>query len=224
MARIIIILSDPPLPFGDAAARWYYVLLRGLVERGHCVSALAVCSDPRQGGQVAELFPTSSYDLRLYASPARSGLRAKVETMRRPYSYLFGPDLRRDLAAELARGFDVLHLEQLWTGWLGLPHTERAVLHIHYLLGIDLAEAPARSWMERARWTAALRAERWLLRHYPTITTLTPRLTDRVRRINPRGAVHTVPLGLDLSLYPFEPTAPAPRPPGGGRGGGVGGG
>ena len=43
-------------------------------------------------------------------------------TIRRPYSYMFGPELRRDLAAELARGFDVLHLEQLWSGWLGLGH------------------------------------------------------------------------------------------------------
>jgi glycosyltransferase involved in cell wall biosynthesis len=41
------------------------------------------------------------------------------------------------------------------------------------------------------------------VRRYPVIRTLTPRLTDRVRVLNPGASVHTIPLALDLSLYPF---------------------
>src|SRR5438552_12716748 len=66
---------------------------------------------------------------------------------------------------------------------------------------------------ERLRRRAIFRAERAWLCRYPTITTLTPRLTERVRRIAPRAAVHTVPLGMDLSLYPFEPARPSRAAP-----------
>ncbi len=97
MPRIIVVLPDPPLPFGNAAARWYYVLVRGLVERGHEVTAFAVLHDPRQGEDVAKLFAGPEYDVRLYSLPRRGGLRAKLESMRRPHSYLFGPDLRAEL-------------------------------------------------------------------------------------------------------------------------------
>ena len=54
--RVVVVMIEPPLPFGSAAARWYYVLLRGLVERGHRVTAFAVCSNAadveKAGGDV----------------------------------------------------------------------------------------------------------------------------------------------------------------------------
>ena len=33
--RVVLVLPDPPLPFGNAAARWFWVLVKGLHERGH---------------------------------------------------------------------------------------------------------------------------------------------------------------------------------------------
>ena len=42
------------------------------------------------------------------------------------------------------RGFDVLHLEQLWSGWLGLAHRRKALVNIHCLPSVDLAGAPRR--------------------------------------------------------------------------------
>src|SRR5689334_8333920 len=109
-------LLEPPLPFGNAAARWYYVMLRELVRRGHRVSAFAACSKPDEIAPARELFPSPDYDLRCYPMSARRGLLASLQTFRRPYSYLFSPELRRDLWMELRqREFDVLHLEQLWS-------------------------------------------------------------------------------------------------------------
>src|SRR5207247_586625 len=78
------------------------------------------------------------YDLHLFPFPDRGGWRGKAETLLRPYSYMFGPDLRQALGAALAQGFDVLHLEQLWSGWLGLEHVDRALVNVHYLSAIDL--------------------------------------------------------------------------------------
>jgi glycosyltransferase involved in cell wall biosynthesis len=213
MSRILLVLTDPPLPFGDAAARWYYVLMRGLVERGHDVTAFVVCGDHEQASEVSERFPASGYDVRLYAPSARRGPLRKLETLRRPYSYRFSPELRRDLDTELARGADVLHLEQLWCGWLGLEHVDRAVLSVHYLFDIDFSDQPPASLIDHLRRGMTLRAERHLLRRYPTIATLTPRLSDRVHQLSPRSRVHTVPLGLDVSLYPFEPGESATHDP-----------
>jgi glycosyltransferase involved in cell wall biosynthesis len=113
----------------------------------------------------------------------------------------------------LARGFDVLHLEPLWAGWVGLEYAERALLHIHYLYCFDLAQKVAGSIVERARRIATRRAERELLRSYPTISTLTPRSTACVEAINPGPRVHTAPFGIDLALYPFEPGRTATGPP-----------
>jgi hypothetical protein len=191
MLRIVITLSDPPLPFGNAAARWYHVLIRGLSQRGHHVSTFAVCDDPAQAAQVAALFPKPQFDVRLYERPLRRGLRAKLESWRRPYSYSFSPDLRRDLEAELAKGVDVLHLEQTWCGWLGLDQTDRSLVNVLNLYQIDLSARQPSSLYDRLRRRAVFRAERSLLRSFPSITTLTPRLTREVRRISPQSAVHT---------------------------------
>jgi glycosyltransferase involved in cell wall biosynthesis len=210
--RVVMAMIEPPLPFGNAAARWYYVLLKGLVGRGHRVTAFAACSKPREIDEVRALFPAPDYDLRPYPFPPGGGLAAKWRTIRRPYSYMFGPEFRRDLGAALAGGFDVLHLEQLWAGWLGLGHAARAVVNVHYLARIDLAEAPDSGASGRLRHRMMLGAEARLLRSYPTITTLSPRLTEAVAAISPRARVSTVPLGIDASLYPFG-TDEAPRPP-----------
>jgi glycosyltransferase involved in cell wall biosynthesis len=211
--RIVLVFIEPPLPFGNAAARWYYVLLKGLVARGHRVTAFAACSKPDEAEEARALFPPPAYDLRTYPIANGTGLLSKFKTLRRPFSYLFHEDLRRDLAAELSKGFDVLHLEHLWSGWLGLDHLAKSVLHIHYLFKIDLAgEAGARA-MDPLRLRLTLAAERQLLRKYPQITTLTPRLSASVSEISPSAQVDTVPLGIDASLYPFDPSPPPVRRP-----------
>jgi glycosyltransferase involved in cell wall biosynthesis len=211
--RIVLMMIEAPLPFGHAAARWSYVLLKGLVERGHDVTAFAACSTPMEIDRVKELFPSGQYDLRCYAFPRRSGFRAKVETLRQPYSYPFSPELRRDLDAELSRSFDILHLEQVWSGWLGLQHARKTLLHILSLYNIDLAEVPNESFVNRMRRSAMLRTEIKLLRHYPTISTLSKRLYQRIQVISPVSQAFIIPLALDLSLYPFNASnIPEPEP------------
>jgi glycosyltransferase involved in cell wall biosynthesis len=199
--RVILVMIEPPLPFGNAAARWYYVLLKGLVERGHQVTALAACSKRAEIEESRQLFPAADYDLRLFATPTRRGLKNKLATLRRPYSYMFSDAMKRDIAAELARGFDVLHLEQLSSGWLGLDHADKAVVNVHFLYSIDLAAAEVTRVEE---WLMS-RAERLLLRSYSRFSTLSERLAETVREANPRAAVAVVPLGIDVSLYPYIP-------------------
>ncbi len=206
--RVVLVMTEPPLPFGNAAARWYYVLLKGLVERGHQVTALAAASQQEDVVAAADLFPAKHYDLRCCRHFSRRGIAGKWQSLRCPHSYLFAPELRRDLKRELSTGIDVLHLEHNWSGWLGPDATSPSILAVHYLVQIDLAEMPASSIGDRLRNMAICRAERRLLQRYRTIATVTPALAARVREIAPNATVHTVPLAFDISLYPFEPEPP----------------
>ncbi len=206
--RIVLVLPDPPLPFGNAGARWFYVLLKELVARGHRVTAISGAAHSAEVERVKELFPNGSYDVRCFPSEG-GGWRGRLQRLRQPYSYVYSQAMRRALDAELARGFDILHLEQLWSGWLGLPHRHRTLINIHYSFSIDQSGRPAASWSERVARFRARRAERFLLRQYPHICTLSSRLRDYVKRINPAAGLHTIPLGLDCGLYPFEAPAAA---------------
>jgi glycosyltransferase involved in cell wall biosynthesis len=207
-------MNEAPLPFGHALGRWYWVLVRGLVERGHRVTAFATCANSDDMARVRALFPPPGYELRLYPFPERKGVRRKWQTIRRPYSYMIHPELRHDLQAELSQGCDVLHLEGIWSGWLGERCDPRkVVLNFHSLYDIDEEGQPGGGW--RGAFDRALRrrAEHHLLRSYGTLLTLTARLRDAVRAIAPRTPVHVVPLGLDAGQYPFIPAERRPREP-----------
>lgn len=203
-SRIVLVLPDAPLPFGGAAARWFYSLLRGLVDRGHRVTALVV-AESADADRSRELFPPDRYDVRYHRPPVRNGIFKKLESLVYPYSYIYSREFVGEIE-ELTRSRDsALHLEQLWSGWTGLGRVDRALLNIHYLYDIDLADERPNSFEGRLRRAMTFRGERALLRRYPVITTLSDRLSQRTREINKSAQVTTVPLGFDSSLYPFDP-------------------
>ncbi len=211
--RIVLLMIEPPLPFGNAAARWFYVLMKELVARGHTVKAFAVCSKPSDLELARDLFPSPEYDLRLFELPQRSGLKAKLETLRRPYSYLFSPELKAEFRSALAEGFDILHLEQLWAGWLGLEHRDRALVNVYHMVGIDLAESKPKSVREFFERELMFRTERRLLKEFTNIRACSPRLASEIQAINPKATVTSVPVGLDSSLYSYIPDDRRTREP-----------
>lgn len=208
--RIVIVTVEPPDPFGNAASRWFYVLFRGLVERGHDVTCLSTYSTTVSRDRALDLFARPDYDLRCFRVEEGRGVRGKLATAVRPYSYLFSHDLKREAERVLAQPFDVLHLEQLWSGWLGWRHAPRALLNVHYLYSADLLGIRPHGLYDAVRRRAALRAERTILRHFPHLATLTERLVGDVERLAGRRPA-LIPLGLDASLYEFngeDPTGP----------------
>ncbi|MFO0952646.1 MAG: glycosyltransferase family 4 protein [Isosphaeraceae bacterium] len=211
--RVVLVMIEPPLPFGNAAARWFYVSLRGLVERGHHVTAFAACGKPAEVEASRDLFPGPQYDFRPYPIEPDRRLSARLRTLSRPFSYMFSERLRTDLAATLAGGFDVLHLEQLWSGWLGLDHIDRTLVNVHYLLGIDLEATPPSGLGDRKDRILGLSAERRLIRRYRHLRACTPRLEESLRLLNPSAEVSTVPFGIDTTLYPFIPAERRQGPP-----------
>ncbi|MGH7924924.1 MAG: glycosyltransferase [Candidatus Binatus sp.] len=213
--RVALVMVEPPLPFGTAAARWYYVLLRGLVERGHRVTAFAVCSNASDLERAALMFPAPRYDLRCYPIESRNGVAAKLETIRRPHSHLFGDEVRRELAAVLREGCDVLHLETLWSGWSALEVDPAKVLvNLHYLYAIDDANSSFVDIRTGLQRTLRKRAERNLLRRFGTIAAITPRLESAARKITGGGVpVYRFPFAIDPTLYGFVPPQQRPARP-----------
>jgi glycosyltransferase involved in cell wall biosynthesis len=203
--RVVIAMIEPPLPFGNAAARWFYVLLKGLVERGHRVTAFAACSKPREIEESRALFPAPDYDLRLYPFPTGGGLASKWRTLRRPYSYMFGPELKRDLDAELAKGYDILHLEQLWAGWLALDRPDKALVNVHHLVWIDLEESRPKTRRDALDRRLSDHAERTLIRRLKHFRACSPRLVGPMKGVNPSADITVVPVGIDASLYEYIP-------------------
>lgn len=200
-------MVEPPLPFGHAAARGFYVLLKGLVARGHSVTAFAPFRTVENYNLARDTFPPSTYDLRLYRVPTQRRLRSKWQTLRRPYSYIFSPKLLRDLKAECENGYDIMHLETTWSGWMGrFGDPSKAVLNLHSFYGIDMANQPIGNLSNLLQNWLRTRAERHLLQKYPTLLTLSPRLKDAIQTVAKKPTVHVVPLGLDSSLYPFIPS------------------
>jgi glycosyltransferase involved in cell wall biosynthesis len=214
--RIIVVTPAVPHPFGDTAARWFYVLITELLARGHEVAALAVTEEPdKRVSEAKQWLSKHGGQLTLHCHRLQVdsfALRRKWQNLVRPRS-----EMLQDLALtgllqrELAKGYDVLHLEQMSTGWLGLG-VPRALLNVHFFDVIDWAEKENMGFRERKALWQARRATRHLLRGIPNIRLLTPRLQEVAESINPNPNARywVVPFALDTALYKMQTPAPEP--------------
>ncbi len=212
--RIVVVMPAAPHPFGDTAARWFYVLLKELAARGHEVVGLVATEEPEE--RVAE---AKQWLANLNGPLTLRWHRLKVDTLgvRRKWRNLLQPrsemlqdvELTTLLARELAHSYDVLHLEQMSTGWLGVD-VPRALLNVHYFDVIDRAGRPGMSFGEcKALWQAQ-RATKYLLNRIKNVRLLTPRLKEVAQSINPHGRYWVVPFALDPGLYSMPPLVEEP--------------
>ncbi len=221
--KIIVVTPAVPHPFGDTAARWFYVLITELLTRGHDVVAIAATEEPNE--RVAEAQQWLAKQVSSADPARRSGqltvhchrLRVDSFALRRKWLNLVRPrsELLQDsvltslLRQELAKGYDVLHLEQMATGWLGVG-VPRALLNVHFFDAIDWAEKENMGLGDHKALWQAQRATRELLRGIPNVRLLTPRLKEMAESINPKGRYWVVPFALDTRLYEMQPPAQAP--------------
>ena len=124
-------------------------------------------------------------------------------------------DVRRELAAVLRNGYDVLHLETAWSGWTALDaDPAKVVVNLLYLYAIDDANSSfvdIRTGLQRA---LRKRAERNLLRRFGTIAAITPRLESAARKITGgKVPVYWFPFAIDSTLYRFVPAQERPTRP-----------
>ena len=211
---IVVVIPAVPHPFGDTAARWFYVLLTELAERGHEVVALAATEEPEARITEAKQW-LAKHDG--YLTLCCHRLQVDAQALRRKWQNLIRPrsELLQDsnfsalVQRELAKGYDVLHLEQMSTGWLGVG-VPRALLNVHFFDVIDWAEKKNKTLQDRKALWQAQRATRRLLHAIPDVRLLTPRLKQAAEAINPEGRYWVVPFALDVSLYQVQPMVPEP--------------
>jgi glycosyltransferase involved in cell wall biosynthesis len=178
-------------------------MLKGLTARGHRVTAFAPCANSEEAAEAKRVFPAPEYALNCFEYSKRGYVASKFASLRRPQSYLYSGQFETALYRTLREPYDILHLEQQWSGWLTLPSRPRTVLNVHCLFRLDCPERPAGGLVEQARHRRMWDAEVTLLRSFPRVCTLTTEMSDEVRSIHPHASIHTVPFGMVLENYSF---------------------
>lgn len=205
-----------PAPFGDTAARWFDVLIRQLVGRGHEVDLLCVTEEPEsrlrdsRASLAAIAGPGRLASSFLRMMTTRHVWQRKLASARRPFSEIAQADgVRRAFDRAAAAGYDVLHVEQLWGGWLseGRP---RSVLNVHHLEIIDSELDVPASWRDRKTLWQMRRGTAAILARAANVRFFTPRLSDRARTFNERARHWVLPFALDLDRYALVPPVTAP--------------
>jgi glycosyltransferase involved in cell wall biosynthesis len=199
------VTPNEPFPFGQANGRWCHALLKGLECAGWDVRCLSVSTrnDWEQGARDA--FRDTDVRLRFYTpgnGASTSAWRRKWQTLREPFSYTYSDALRRDLDRELQAGYDVLHLEQLWAGYLD-HGTDRTLTSVHHLERLDLSGVWRPSTEFLMSKALMVSAERRLLGRLARLRATTDRLAREMAALNPRASIGVVPIALDPTLFEF---------------------
>ena len=213
--RVVVVTPAVPHPFGETAARGLSVLVSGRLARGAQVRCLVAATE--SDARIAEarqwlegLAGAGNLEVDVFPLALRPVLLRKWRSLWRPFSETrYAHGLAAALARHEAGGYDVLHLEQLWSGWLGLDRA-RALLNVYQLEVVDWEARRPDGWAE---WKALLqmrRATTRLLRGARRVRVVTPRLLACARGINPDADYAVVPFALDVSLYPLQPPTAEP--------------
>jgi polysaccharide biosynthesis protein PslH len=203
--KILMILIEPPLPFGNAGSRWFHVLLKGLDQRGHAVDVMVVSGVDSDIEKAKKKF-TDRENFFIFPFGKNRGLSGKLKTLLFPHRYIFNQDFRKKLRDLKPEHYDIIHIEQTWAGWIGFKFRNKTLMNVHFLQSIDLGVAESKTWKFWLLTKSWFLAEKYILMKYPYIRTCSPRLTEVVREWDAkRPMVATVPFSLDLNLYPWIP-------------------
>jgi glycosyltransferase involved in cell wall biosynthesis len=209
--KILVAMIEPPDPTGNASARWYFTFLSSLLERGHSITALATVSKPLESYSLGPCREWKKFTLHTFPVPTKKSWWQKISHLFFPFRGHFSADFHSRMAAEIESGYDIIHLEQTWCGWLALRSPKNSVLNVHYLRKIDTANMPESGLLPRLNHLLAVRAERYLIRRYPNIRVLSSRLDNEIKKFHPRGKISEVSFGMDVSSY--ERLTPAAKVP-----------
>jgi glycosyltransferase involved in cell wall biosynthesis len=197
--RVLVVLTQPPLPEGGAPGRTSIGLLRGLASHGISVQALAARQHFALPGEPPRDLGVEVVDL----PPEPPGWRARRLRLTRPRGEL-GRGAFAARVREAARDADVVHLEETETAWadegLDLP----ALVHLHYLVRRD--RSLATPWRRETRDAVELHlAERAALRRHRYLVASSPLVAEELRRWARHAEVVHAPLALDPELYAAAP-------------------
>jgi Glycosyl transferases group 1 len=190
--RILVVLTQPPLPEGGAPGRTAIGLLRGLMGHGIDVQAIAARRAFSAAGDVPADLPVEVVDVE-----PPGAFRARLQRLTRPLGELTGPFSERVRA--MAADADLVHLEETETVWCDEGIPKPSLVHLHYLARLDRGfGAP---WSKQFREVLdATRAERAAVRRHRHVVASSPAVAHALE-----GPVVVAPLSLDPALYEQAP-------------------
>jgi glycosyltransferase involved in cell wall biosynthesis len=197
--KVVVVLSQPPLPEGGAPGRCAVALLRGLMAHGLEVTAIAARREFSARGELPEDLPVEVVDLTT-APPSR---RSRLARLRRPLSELAVPTFT-DRVREAARDADVVHLEETETAWCDDGIAVPSLVHLHYLVRRDRPlGAP---WHQPFRHGLEVSfAERAAMRRHHYLVASSPLIAESLKQTAPLAHVALAPLSLDPRYYVAAP-------------------
>jgi polysaccharide biosynthesis protein PslH len=200
--KALLVLPEPPLPFGGAAARWYHSLLKGFSERDIHATVLT-CTGSKDRDEEAQELHGLKHELHFFR-PLQRNLLSAGRSLLKPFSYPFSAEMRKRLYCLPHESFDLIQFETHFTGWLMDRPIPGAVVDVLNLYCIDWQADRTTIWKTRIFRSLVLMAERKLLRRFSRFSALSDRLAKRITEINPRATGAITPLTLDPDLYTYD--------------------
>jgi glycosyltransferase involved in cell wall biosynthesis len=197
--KVLLVLAEPPLPEGGAPGRCSLALIRGLLEQGVDVFALAARQHYAPGGTPPDDVPVEVISV----APEQPGWTARLRKIRRPRGHL-GRGAFAERVRELAAYADVVHLDETKTSWCDRGVTNPSLVHIHYLIRRD--RAWGKPWERHFRvMLEEVLAEQAAVRRHRFLVASSPVVARELRARAPHSEVVLAPLSVDGRYY-----APAP--------------
>lgn len=201
---ILMVLVEPPLPFGNAASRWFHVLLNGLDRKGHNVDVLVVSGVDSDIEKAKKIF-SKRKNFFIFPFSKKKSFFNKINTLLYPHRYMFGEDFYQKLEELNPHNYDLIHIEQTWGGWMGFNYKNKTLINVHHLQSIDLEYVRPKTLKEKWLYKSWFLAEKRILTKYPYVRICSPRLHSWIHKWGVKKILKTVPVSLDLALYPFIP-------------------
>src|SRR5256714_11145433 len=201
--RVLVVLTQPPLPEGGAPGRVAIGLLRGLLAHGVDVQALAARQHFAAAGERPSDLPVET----VHVEPPALSVRRQLDRLRRPRGELRGPFAAG--VREGGRDADLVHLEETETAWCDEGVSKRSLVHIHYLVRHD--RPLGWPWQKQFRDVVEFRlGERAAIRRHRYLVASSPVIAGAAREAAPSADVARAPPAPAPSLDPPRPLDGAP--------------
>lgn len=196
-------LGQPPHPEGGAPGKTAVALIRGLLEHGVEVRALAA----RRPFSL-RVDPPADLPVEMVQAPRNERTwQRRIDRLARPGGEL----LRTPLATrvrEASAWADVVHLEETATAWCDDRVTKPSLVHVHFLMRLDRSyrlPLSRRALFESLFIAESAAAERHAINSHRYLVASSPRVAAALARRAPRADVVIAPLSLDPTHYVQAP-------------------
>ncbi len=210
--KILFVSAVFPYPLHSGGQVRIYQLLKRLSAK-HEITLAAFIRDERERSYVPKL--SFLHEVKTILRGSAWQTRYILSSLVSDYPFLYATykneEMKRFLRSELARGYDLIHLEPGYV-WLSLPETTTPVVVSEHNIEHEVYERFARhmkfSFMKPAvLWDVAKMAnwEGRIWNNAAAVTAASETDAAHIRAKIPTGIIDVVSNGVDIDAFPFHP-------------------